>query len=239
MNCIISNISHPVKHFPTPGRSPAIAVTLDKAGGDQPAGSQTEACEDGCENEANAAPDRGSEEARGRPSNGAPKTSPSGVNVIAGAVSRVGVVSILAGGVGLGEAAEGGVVVAGAELVQAGGVVEPAAGVFEVVVDVLGLGAADAVGVVAVAVDLGADALGADSARSRCPQNVRGRPSGGLTAAGLKTRRLRPGDAPTPALPGVGWEQGPEASRGRSLLVGHLRVGEPACVADLLTRYYF
>lgn len=74
---------------------------------------------------------------------------------------------VLAGGVALGEPAEGGVVVAGAEFVQPGGGVEETAGVAEGVVrgGGPGDGAGDAVRVVGVGGGLGAG--GVDEADDR------------------------------------------------------------------------
>ena len=63
---------------------------------------------------------------------------------------------VLAGGVGLGEASEGGVVVADAELGQAGGVVVDAAGEPERLRQPFGRAQQLAVRVVAVGVDSGA-----------------------------------------------------------------------------------
>lgn len=95
-------------------------------------------------------------------------------------------------GSALGEAAEGGVVVADSELVQPGGVVEVAAGVLEGVGDLFGLAAGNAVGVVAVTVDPDTGALdqAGDAAEVvRTGSRRHQRPCGATTPTDLATRR--------------------------------------------------
>src|SRR5680860_972594 len=75
---------------------------------------------------------------------------PGGVDIVGGVVACVGVAHLTGDGVGLGEAAGVGVVVAGAELGEAGGGVVEAAGVLPGVVDAGGHGGGVAPRVVGV-----------------------------------------------------------------------------------------